>query len=314
MSKSGRTHQEAFGVHIPFVEHLGFEMGFFEDGRSELHYNPKAEHLNSFAVAHGGAIMTLLDVSMATAARSVDKAAGIVTMRLSSSFSRIVRAETLKIREEPYIEAARALGLEGVFEVIVVPRSQPQTKPKACNFALRFARGTHAERFEGVAVQRAMMHMPLLPEVLAWFACRTVQVVQAGDHDILIGEVVDFASQAGHGLGGVPSGRRIRIKRCAAHSPVCQNSFKFTDKTLQHRVLQDKAPIQHRAGEHGQAVTQTSKLGFVTAPLLHGRQQREHGLAKPGPACEQQAVDAGVFKGFHCQALRGAPVVGHALA
>ncbi len=41
------------------------------------------------------------------------------------------------------IEAARALGLEGVFEIIIVPRSQPQTKPKACNFALRFARGEY---------------------------------------------------------------------------------------------------------------------------------------------------------------------------
>ncbi len=41
------------------------------------------------------------------------------------------------------IEAARTLGLEGVFEIIVVPRSEPQTKPKACNFALRFARGEY---------------------------------------------------------------------------------------------------------------------------------------------------------------------------
>ncbi len=41
------------------------------------------------------------------------------------------------------IEAARQLGLEGVFEVIRVPPSQPQTKPKACNFALRFARGEY---------------------------------------------------------------------------------------------------------------------------------------------------------------------------
>jgi cellulose synthase/poly-beta-1,6-N-acetylglucosamine synthase-like glycosyltransferase len=41
------------------------------------------------------------------------------------------------------IEAARKLGLEGVFEVIRVPPSQPQTKPKACNFALRFARGEY---------------------------------------------------------------------------------------------------------------------------------------------------------------------------
>jgi glycosyltransferase XagB len=41
------------------------------------------------------------------------------------------------------IEAARGLGLEGIFEIIVVPRSEPQTKPKACNFALRFARGEY---------------------------------------------------------------------------------------------------------------------------------------------------------------------------
>ena len=30
-----------------------------------------------------------------------------------------------------------------MFEIIVVPRSSPQTKPKACNFALRFARGEY---------------------------------------------------------------------------------------------------------------------------------------------------------------------------
>jgi glycosyltransferase XagB len=41
------------------------------------------------------------------------------------------------------IEAARTLGLEGVFEIIIVPQSEPQTKPKACNFALQFARGEY---------------------------------------------------------------------------------------------------------------------------------------------------------------------------
>jgi cellulose synthase/poly-beta-1,6-N-acetylglucosamine synthase-like glycosyltransferase len=39
------------------------------------------------------------------------------------------------------IDAAKALGLESVFEIVRVPPSQPQTKPKACNYALRFARG-----------------------------------------------------------------------------------------------------------------------------------------------------------------------------
>jgi glycosyltransferase XagB len=47
----------------------------------------------------------------------------------------------LEAGDHATIAVARRLGLEGVFELIVVPPSQPQTKPKACNYALRFARG-----------------------------------------------------------------------------------------------------------------------------------------------------------------------------
>jgi cellulose synthase/poly-beta-1,6-N-acetylglucosamine synthase-like glycosyltransferase len=49
----------------------------------------------------------------------------------------------LEAEDHETIEVARGLGLEGVFEVIRVPPSLPQTKPKACNFALRFARGDY---------------------------------------------------------------------------------------------------------------------------------------------------------------------------
>ncbi len=49
----------------------------------------------------------------------------------------------LEAQDEETIEVARTLGLEGVFEILRVPPSQPQTKPKACNFALRFARGEY---------------------------------------------------------------------------------------------------------------------------------------------------------------------------
>ena len=47
---------------------------------------PKPEHLNSFSVTHGGALMTLLDVSMATAARSQVPEMGIVTIEMKTSF------------------------------------------------------------------------------------------------------------------------------------------------------------------------------------------------------------------------------------
>ena len=49
-----------FGVEIPFVSHLGFELVRMEGGSSELTYLTKHEHMNSFLVTHGGAIMTLL--------------------------------------------------------------------------------------------------------------------------------------------------------------------------------------------------------------------------------------------------------------
>jgi len=76
----------SFGVEIPFVDHLGFELVAMEGGRSELRFLPRHEHLNSFLVAHGGAIMTLLDVTMATAARSVDMEVGVVTIEMKTSF------------------------------------------------------------------------------------------------------------------------------------------------------------------------------------------------------------------------------------
>jgi uncharacterized protein (TIGR00369 family) len=80
-----------FGVHIPFVDHLGFTLEKFENGNSELHFKPRAEHLNSFDITHGGAVMTLLDVVMATAARSVEPDMGVVTIEMKTSFMRPAR-------------------------------------------------------------------------------------------------------------------------------------------------------------------------------------------------------------------------------
>ncbi len=76
-----------FGIPIPFVDHLGMTLERFEDGQSELHYRPRPEHCNSFGVAHGGALMTFLDVVMAHAARSTQPADfGVVTIEMKTSF------------------------------------------------------------------------------------------------------------------------------------------------------------------------------------------------------------------------------------
>jgi uncharacterized protein (TIGR00369 family) len=77
-----------FQVRIPFVDHLGFRLERWEGGEAELHYDPAPEHLNSFNVVHGGASMTLLDVVMAHAARSVQQDMGAVTIEMKTSFMR----------------------------------------------------------------------------------------------------------------------------------------------------------------------------------------------------------------------------------
>jgi uncharacterized protein (TIGR00369 family) len=75
-----------FGANIPFVNHLGFQLILFEGGHSQINFEPKPEHLNSLNVVHGGASMTLLDVTMAVAARSVVQEMGVVTIEMKTSF------------------------------------------------------------------------------------------------------------------------------------------------------------------------------------------------------------------------------------
>jgi uncharacterized protein (TIGR00369 family) len=82
-----------FGAHIPFVHHLGFDLVLFEGGLSEILFETRPEHLNSFGVTHGGVCMTLLDVSMATAARSVNQTMGVVTIEMKNSFMQPARGK-----------------------------------------------------------------------------------------------------------------------------------------------------------------------------------------------------------------------------
>ncbi len=59
-----------------------------------MHYAPLPEHLNSFDITHGGALMTLLDVAMATAARSVDPELGVFTIEMKTSFMKAAKTHS----------------------------------------------------------------------------------------------------------------------------------------------------------------------------------------------------------------------------
>ncbi len=95
MQSSGAEALDApdlpFSVPIPFVQWLGIRLRRWEDGMAELIYEPAPQHLNSFGVVHGGASMTLLDVALAHAARSVQRDMGVVTIEMKTSFLQAAR-------------------------------------------------------------------------------------------------------------------------------------------------------------------------------------------------------------------------------
>lgn len=59
-----------FGVVIPFAAHCGVEPVLMADGRAELRLASTRRHENSIGMTHGGMLMTLLDMALASAARS----------------------------------------------------------------------------------------------------------------------------------------------------------------------------------------------------------------------------------------------------
>lgn len=78
-----------FPAKVPFVDALGIELHGFSDGQAELRIDLDAAHLNTWHVAHGGVVMTMLDVSMAMAARSANlQGLGVATIEMKTSFMR----------------------------------------------------------------------------------------------------------------------------------------------------------------------------------------------------------------------------------
>ncbi|MEX0935945.1 MAG: flavin reductase family protein [Gemmatimonadota bacterium] len=67
--------------------------------------------------------------------------------------------------------------------------------------ALRFSQEIRHERFVELALGRAPSGLPLLESALAWMDCRVRRIIEAGDHAVLIGEVM--------GCGGESDGRPL---------------------------------------------------------------------------------------------------------
>ena len=72
---------------IPFVSHLKILTETLGEGNARLSLPIEPHLTNSLGTAHGGVIMSLLDVALCTAARTLHpESMGVITIDLSTSF------------------------------------------------------------------------------------------------------------------------------------------------------------------------------------------------------------------------------------
>lgn len=72
---------------IPYIQHLKITTDELGEGTARLSMPVEPHLTNSLGTAHGGVIMSLLDVALCTAARTLHpESIGVVTITLSTSF------------------------------------------------------------------------------------------------------------------------------------------------------------------------------------------------------------------------------------
>jgi uncharacterized protein (TIGR00369 family) len=83
----GVEYARDYHKKVKFAAHLGIEQVALEPGVARMACALKPHMTNSWGIAHGGVIMTLLDVTLCMAARTLHPhSAGIMTIELSTAF------------------------------------------------------------------------------------------------------------------------------------------------------------------------------------------------------------------------------------
>ena len=80
------------GRVIPFANLLGLQLVELRAGIARFELELRPELMNSFNAAHGGVLMTLMDVAMAYAAKSMDShAVGAITVEMKTTFIAVAK-------------------------------------------------------------------------------------------------------------------------------------------------------------------------------------------------------------------------------
>ncbi len=82
-----------FGVVVPFLNLVGVKSESWGQGESRVALSSRPDITNHFGSVHGGAVATLLDVAMASAARSLHPETGVVTVSMTLNYLQAATGE-----------------------------------------------------------------------------------------------------------------------------------------------------------------------------------------------------------------------------
>lgn len=85
-------------------------------------------------------------------------------------------------------EMARVVPAAGAFGLSILRADQMDVS----NHFADSSRPLGGAQFDGIATRTAKTGVPLLADCLAWLDCRVWAIHDGGDHDIVVGEVVDL--------------------------------------------------------------------------------------------------------------------------
>lgn len=137
-----------------------------------------------------------------------------------------------------------------------------------------------SDRFAGVAWQASQHHSPLLDGAAAWLDCAAHQLIDAGDHLILLAEVVDFARSQTSPLGYLRGNYlHLSLQQTAARAlEDPQQSTRVgilleSDKTILLKVDQDGRLWLPSAPRLGRSNEADSLLGHLARWALTPREK-----------------------------------------
>lgn len=129
---------------VPFLRLIGAKRAFSEAGRARVQIEPQAELGNVIGAVHGGVVVTLLDVAMASAAVSaVDFTRTAVTLHLDTNFLEPGRgaltADGELLRRDDALAWCRSrvtdgegrlvAQAQGTFRYLPLPAAAPEAQP-----------------------------------------------------------------------------------------------------------------------------------------------------------------------------------------